>query len=117
MTTAIRWFLIIAPAVAGVVLMIFGTAGTISTAFGVTLIVIALMLWLWNWFIRMSFLETLAPRPHPPAAADPPEDVASVPPGLPRTERPRRAAAPRPQSPARPPHTPPRLTRRPRRPS
>ncbi len=55
LTRAARWFLIGAPAVAGILLLIFGTAGSISVAFGVTLIAIAALVWLSNWFIRMSF--------------------------------------------------------------
>jgi hypothetical protein len=57
LTRAVRWFLIAAPVVAGVVLLIFGTAGAISEAFGITLIGIAPIVWMWNWFIRMSFDE------------------------------------------------------------
>lgn len=53
--SATRWFMIAAPAVAGVVLLIFGTAGATSVAFGVTLIGLAPIIWMWNWFIRMSF--------------------------------------------------------------
>jgi hypothetical protein len=52
-----RWFLIGAPAVAGVLLLIFGTEGSISVAFGVTLIGIAPLIWLSNWFIRMTFAD------------------------------------------------------------
>jgi hypothetical protein len=55
LTRLTRWFLIAAPLVAGVLLLILGTAGAISTAFGVTLIGIAAIVWMWNWFIRMSF--------------------------------------------------------------
>jgi fatty acid desaturase len=55
LTRATRWFLIAAPGLAGILLLIFGTAGATSQAFGLTLIAIAVMVWLWNWFIRMSF--------------------------------------------------------------
>ncbi len=50
-----RWLVIGAPAVAGIVLLIFGTAGGISVAFGITLIGITALIWMSNWFIRMSF--------------------------------------------------------------
>ena len=52
-----RWSLITAPAVAGVALLIFGTAGSISAAFGVFLIGLAPIIWMWNWFLRMSFAD------------------------------------------------------------
>jgi hypothetical protein len=52
-----RWSLVLAPMIAGVALLIFGTAGGISTGFGITLIGIGPMVWLWNWFIRMAFTE------------------------------------------------------------
>jgi hypothetical protein len=52
-----RWSLIAAPVLAGVVLLIFGTAGGISTAFGLTLIGIGATVWMWNWFLRMAFDE------------------------------------------------------------
>jgi hypothetical protein len=52
-----RWFLITAPVVAGIIVLIFGTAGGISTTFGVVLIGIGPIVWLWNWLIRMSFAE------------------------------------------------------------
>ena len=52
---ATRWFLIVAPILAGVMLLVFGTAGAVSQAFGVTLIGIAAMVWMVNWFIRMTF--------------------------------------------------------------
>jgi hypothetical protein len=50
-----RWILIGAPAVAGILLLIFGTEGSISVAFGVTLIGISPLIWLANWFVRMTF--------------------------------------------------------------
>jgi hypothetical protein len=50
-----RWFLIAAPVVAGILVLIFGTAGSISTSFGIVLIGIGLVVWMWNWFVRMSF--------------------------------------------------------------
>lgn len=50
-----RLFLIIVPAAAGIALLIFGTAGGISTAFGVSLIGIAAIVWMWNWLVRISF--------------------------------------------------------------
>jgi hypothetical protein len=54
---AIRWFLILAPVLAGVVLLIVGSAESVSTAFGIVLIGIGPIIWMWNWFIRMSFDE------------------------------------------------------------
>lgn len=50
-----RWFLIAAPVVAGILVLIFGTAGSISTSFGIVLIGIGFVVWMWNWFVRMSF--------------------------------------------------------------
>jgi hypothetical protein len=58
----IRWFCIAAPLVAGVALIVFGTAGGISVAFGATLIGVALTVWIWNVFVRMSFAETTRER-------------------------------------------------------
>jgi hypothetical protein len=52
---ATRWFLIGAPVVGGVLVLIFGTAGSISTSFGIVLIGIGPIIWLWNCFGRMSF--------------------------------------------------------------
>jgi hypothetical protein len=52
---ATRWFLIAAPVVAGILVLIFGTAGSISTSFGIVLIGIGFVVWMWNWFVRMSF--------------------------------------------------------------
>jgi hypothetical protein len=52
---AARWFLIGAPGVAGILLLIFGTAGSISVAFGATLIGLSPLIWLANWFVRMTF--------------------------------------------------------------
>jgi hypothetical protein len=52
-----RWFLIGAPALAGILLLILGTAGSISVAFGVTLIGISALIWMSNWFIRMTFSD------------------------------------------------------------
>jgi hypothetical protein len=57
LTRLIRWFLIAAPAIAGGLLLIFGTAGATSEAFGWTLIGIAALVWLSNFFIRMTFDE------------------------------------------------------------
>jgi len=53
---ATRWFLITAPVVAGILVLIFGTAGSISTTFGIVLIGIGPIVWMWNWLIRMSFV-------------------------------------------------------------
>jgi hypothetical protein len=50
-----RWFLIAAPVVAGILVLILGTAGSISTSFGIVLIGIGFVVWMWNWFVRMSF--------------------------------------------------------------
>jgi hypothetical protein len=52
---ATRWFLISAPVVAGILVLIFGTAGSISTTFGIVLIGIGPIVWMWNWLVRMSF--------------------------------------------------------------
>jgi hypothetical protein len=81
---ATRWFLICAPVVAGILVLSFGTAGGISTAFGIVLIGIGPIVWMWNWLVRMSFEESdripaptrdeqdREPRcPQPPAAGDP----------------------------------------------
>ena len=57
LTRATRWFVIGAPALAGILLLVFGTAGATSQAFGWTLIAIAAMVWMSNWFIRMTFDE------------------------------------------------------------
>src|ERR1700722_10517916 len=54
---ATRWFLIAAPVVAGILVLIFGTAGSISISFGIVLIGIGFVIWMWNWFVRMSFDE------------------------------------------------------------
>jgi hypothetical protein len=54
---ATRWFLITAPVVAGILVLIFGTAGSISISFGIVLIGIGFVIWMWNWFVRMSFDE------------------------------------------------------------
>jgi hypothetical protein len=53
----IRWFLIAAPVVAGILVLILGTAGSISTSFGIVLIGIGFVVWMWNWFVRMSFSD------------------------------------------------------------
>ncbi len=53
----VRWFLILAPVLAGVLLLIFGTDGAISSTFGMVLIGIGPIVWMWNWFLRMSFDE------------------------------------------------------------
>jgi len=55
LTRATRWFLITGPVVAGILVLIFGTAGTVSVTLGIVLIGIGPIVWLWNWFIRMSF--------------------------------------------------------------
>jgi hypothetical protein len=47
--------LIAAPVVAGIVVLFLGTAGSISTSFGIVLIGIGFVVWMWNWFVRMSF--------------------------------------------------------------
>jgi hypothetical protein len=52
-----RWFMIGAPVVAGILVLILGTAGSISTTFGIVLIGIGPIIWMWNWLIRMSFDE------------------------------------------------------------
>jgi hypothetical protein len=57
LTRATRWFLIAAPAIGGAMLLIFGTAGPTSQAFGWTLIGIAVTVWMSNFFIRMTFDE------------------------------------------------------------
>jgi len=75
-----RWFLIAAPVVAGILVLIFGTAGSISTAFGIVLIGIGPIVWLWNWLVRMSFGED-ARAGKPPASAqqaDEPESPQRV---------------------------------------
>lgn len=53
-TRATRWFSIAAPVVAGILVLILGTAGSISTTFGVVLIGLGPIIWMWNWLIRMS---------------------------------------------------------------
>lgn len=55
LTRALRWFLIVAPVLAGVLVLILGTAGSISVTFGIVLIGIGPTVWMWNWFLRMSF--------------------------------------------------------------
>lgn len=74
LTRLTRWFLITAPIVAGTALLIFGTAGGISIAFGIVLIGISPIVWMWNWFIRMSFDEERekAERARERRAAEPP---------------------------------------------
>jgi hypothetical protein len=52
-----RWSLIITPILAGIALLIFGTAGGISVGFGITLIGIGPIVWMWNWLLRMAFDE------------------------------------------------------------
>jgi hypothetical protein len=133
LTRATRWFVIAAPLVAGILLLIFGTAGAISEAFGLTLIGIALMVWMWNWFVRMSFAEDtrekesrareLYRREHPsrdpaPTAAPLYDELHEEPPReRPHHEHrdpPRRS--PRPTGQPAPHRSQPRLGRRPRRP-
>jgi hypothetical protein len=63
---ATRWFLIGAPVVAGILVLIFGTAGSISTTFGIVLIGIGPIVWMWNWLVRMSFDEGRPEQPHVP---------------------------------------------------
>jgi hypothetical protein len=99
---ATRWFLIGAPAVAGILLLIFGTAGAISEAFGMTLIGIALLIWMSNWFIRMTFEDRGRDR----EASAREERARAQRTAIDRAQRP----------PGTPPHTVRRLTRRPRRP-
>lgn len=60
---ATRWFLIAAPVVAGILVLLLGTAGTISITFGIVLIGIGPMAWLWNWLIRMSFEDDQGREP------------------------------------------------------
>jgi hypothetical protein len=62
---AIRWFLIAAPVLAGILVLIFGTAGSISVSFGIVLIGIGFVVWMWNWFVRMSFDDHDQPRSAP----------------------------------------------------
>ena len=137
----VRWFCIGAPLLAGVALIIFGTSGGISVAFGVTLIGISLIVWMWNWFVRMSFAETTrekeavarergvgpaglplaAPRPitpRPPgargSAAGSGSPLAPIPPGTPD---PHSAPHRGPSGPSAPGHARRRPPGRPRRPS
>jgi hypothetical protein len=64
---ATRWFLVAAPVLAGILVMIFGTAGSISTTFGIVLIGIGPIVWMWNWLVQMSFDDDDRPsRPAPP---------------------------------------------------
>jgi hypothetical protein len=72
-----RWSLILAPVVAGVLVLVLGTAGSISTLFGVFLIGIAPIIWMWNWFVRMAFEEEQQKETPPPA--EPPRDEARPP--------------------------------------
>ena len=65
MVRAIRWFLIAAPVVAGILVLIFGTAGSISTTFGIVLIGIGPIVWMWNWLVRMSFAADDRPMTPP----------------------------------------------------
>jgi hypothetical protein len=67
---AIRWFLIAAPVVAGILVLILGTAGSISTSFGIVLIGIGLVVWMWNWFVRMSFSDDDDEKPAPATAPE-----------------------------------------------
>jgi hypothetical protein len=68
---ATRWFLITAPVVAGILVLIFGTAGSISTTFGIVLIGIGPIVWMWNWLIRMSFVaDDRARKPSAPDQED-----------------------------------------------
>jgi hypothetical protein len=120
----LRWFLIVAPVVAGVLLLILGTAGAISTAFGVTLIGIAAIVWMWNWFIRMSFNDSARER-----ETEAREERASEGQRVreqqahdeqrvrDRQARDERAALERPKASSGSHRPAPRLTRRPRRPS
>jgi hypothetical protein len=62
-----RWSLITAPVVAGVLVLILGTAGSISTLFGWFLICLAPIVWMWNWLVRMSFNEDNAEHESPVA--------------------------------------------------
>ena len=50
-----RWLLISTPVLAGIVVLIAGTARAISVAFGIPLISIGGLVWMSNWFIRLSF--------------------------------------------------------------
>jgi hypothetical protein len=63
---ATRWFLIGAPVVAGILVLILGTAGSISTTFGIVLIGIGPIVWMWNWLVRMSFDEGSSEQPSGP---------------------------------------------------
>jgi hypothetical protein len=94
-----RWFLIAAPVVAGIMVLIFGTAGSISTTFGIVLIGIGPIVWMWNWFVRMSFEEERSAS-EPPAREEPEHK-----------EQPSQHVHPEPA----PGHTRKQLTRRPRR--
>ena len=94
---ATRWFLITAPVVAGILVIVLGTAGSISTTFGIVLIGIGPIVWMWNWLVRMSFEEEPASERRTPRAR----------PEQPAEERPHRQPAPG--------HDAAKLTRRPRR--
>jgi hypothetical protein len=105
---AVRWSLIIAPVLAGIALLIFGTAGGISTGFGITLIGIGAIVWLWNWFLRMAFDEEADKQAERDRErAERAQSSASDAPARPPHEHPPpRAPLPR------PPHEHPRPTRR-----
>jgi len=98
---ATRWFMIVAPVAAGILVLILGTAGSISTTFGIVLIGLGPIIWMWNFFLRMSFDEE-DEAPEPPV----PERQA-----LERQPRSRLHRAPAGRHPR------PKLSRLPRRPS
>ncbi len=111
LTRATRWFVIAAPAVAGVLLLIFGTQGVTSEFFGWTLIAIAAMVWMSNWFIRMTFDEDKFDRESSEREARAAHQRVLL-------EPPKRAVVePHPPHPPHPLRSARRLARRPRRPS
>ncbi|MBO0768843.1 MAG: hypothetical protein J2O48_09195, partial [Solirubrobacterales bacterium] len=44
-----------APLVAGALVLVFGTAGSISVILGWVLMGLTPIIWLWDWFVRISF--------------------------------------------------------------
>jgi hypothetical protein len=90
---AARWFLIGAPVLAGILVLIFGTAGSISITFGIVLIGIGPIIWLWNWLVRMSFEEDdRAGAPAERERQDPGPHRQEQPPGHARHRHSRRRA-------------------------
>jgi uncharacterized membrane protein len=77
-TRAIRWLLITAPVVAGIVVLLVGTAGAISTTFGMVLIGIGPIAWMWNWLVRMSFDDEQSQEHAAASAAQDPNPHTSL---------------------------------------